>query len=173
MATKIDHLQALGYVCRDFGGRLTIVPQREFDQLFGRSGTDATRGDEELSESPFTEAHGLWWSRKIIYAVEGREEIGSIIHEMGHVFAAPHHPHHECSECHEWNWLGWEIVVARRVGAARTWSRHNAHYQTGEGGGGRWSTLTAKQRGVVVADRLAHAQKIGVVGTDGAPRSIR
>lgn len=175
MSTKADQLRALGRVCRDFGGRLAIVSQREFDRLFDEGDSDKTPWDhEELSASPFTSAHGLWWNRKIVYAVEGREEIGSIIHEMGHVFAAQHHPHHECSQCHEWNWFGWEIMMARQVDAARTWSRHNASYLTsGAKGGNPWGKLSAARRRAVVADRLAHAKKIGVLSDRGEPRSIR
>ena len=175
MSTKADQLVALARVCRDFGGRLAIVSQRTFDDLFHNdsSNRDWTWNDEELSDAPFTSAHGLWWRRKIIYAVNGREEVGTIIHEMGHVFAAPHHPFHECGECHEWNWFGWEIALARKIDAVQTWSRHNANYNTGEGGGGQWSRLSADRRKKIVADRLATARKIGVIAPGGEPRSVR
>jgi len=171
MSTRREHLLALTRICRDFGGRLAIISQREFDRLFDESNSDETPWEEEeLNPAPFTDAHGLWWSRKIIYAVEGREEVGSIIHEMGHVFASPHHPHHDCSECCEWNWFGWEIVIARRIGAARTWSRHNAGYNTGEA---LWSELSSKQRRAAVADRLARAREVGALSADGTARSVR
>ncbi len=172
MSTKVDHLIALAQICRDFGGRLAIVSQREFDDLF-HDVDDAVWQDGELSDAPFTAAHGLWWRRKIIYAVRDREEVGAIIHEMGHVFAAPHHPYHECSECREWNWFGWEIALARKIDAARSWSRHNANYSTGEGGGGQWGRLSAERRKKIVTDRIQAARKIGVIDTDGEPRSVR
>jgi hypothetical protein len=170
VSTKHDHLRALGRVCRQLGGRLAIISQRAFDDLFYHRDR---KGWEGLTDAPFTSAHGIHWRKKIIYAVRGREEVGSIIHEMGHVFAAQHHPECYCGKCHEWNWFGWEVTVARRIGASRTWSRHNARYQTGGGGGGRWETLTARKRRAVVADRLARAMKIGVLDQSGAPRSIR
>ena len=175
MSTKADHLAALAQICRDFGGRLAIVSQRDFDYLFyhDHSSQDWRWEDEELSDAPFTSAHGLWWRRKIVYAVHGREEVGAIIHEMGHVFAAPHHPYHECSACHEWNWFGWEIAIARKIDAARSWSRHNANYQTGEGGGGKWGRLAPKSRRKIVASRLMAARKIGVIDSEGEPRSVR
>lgn len=166
MSTKIDHLRALSRVCRQFGGRLVILSQAAFDRQFDGSNAD-------LSSSPFTEAHGIWWRRKIVYAVRGREEVGSIIHEMGHVFAADHHPDHDCAECREWNWFGWEIAVARQIGAGRQFSRSNATYKTGEDGGSAWGKITPEQRRAVVSDRLAHAKKIGVVTTDGSPWSLR
>lgn len=177
MSGKLDHLRALARVCRDFGGRLAIVSQREFDRLFERGGSKAApHGDEELSDSPFTSAHGLWWRRKIVYAVAGREEIGSIIHEMGHVFAAPHHPHHACDACREWDWFGWEITIARQVDAARTWARSNDNYQISGGRGEahrEWGQLSAQERRVLVVERLARARKIGVLAVDGTPRSVR
>src|SRR5262249_22242053 len=152
--------------CRDFGGKLAIVSQDVYDDLFdGRDQKDWTG----LHDSPFTCAHGLHWRKKIIYAVRGREEVGSIIHEMGHVFAAQHHPERSCGECHEWNWFGWEIAIARQVDAGRTWSRQNHNYQTGEGGGRRWGRLSAASRRHVITKRLTHAKKIGVVASDGTP----
>jgi hypothetical protein len=168
VTTKLDHLRALAQCCRQLGGRLAIVSQRAYDKLFHNH---AATIDGELHESPFTSAHGLHWSRKIIYTVHGREEIGSIIHEMGHVFADPHHPEH--SECIEWSWFGWEIALARQIGAGRTWSRQNDNYATGEDGNDDWGKLCAASRRAIVIDRLAHARTIGILSTDGTPRSVR
>lgn len=87
MPTKTDHLSALARICRRFGGRLAVISQRAYDALFEQR-VDHMYGGEELSEAPFTNAHGLWWKKKIIYAVRGRENVNNIIHEMGHVFAS-------------------------------------------------------------------------------------
>lgn len=172
MTTRADHLQALAYLCRDFGGRLAVVSQREFDRLFDDGDSEATPWDEdELSAAPFTSAHGLWWKRKIVYAVEGREEVGSILHEMGHVFACAHHPHHP--QCREWSWFGWELAIARRIGAARTWSRHNATYLVSEGGNDSWQSRTPRQKRLIVGERLAHARWLGLLDETGAPLSLR
>jgi hypothetical protein len=162
---KRDHLRALARLCRQLGGRLSIVSYRAYDDL----SVDTFVGAFHVA--PFTDAHGLHWSRKIVYVVRGREEIGSIIHEMGHVFADQHHPEHH--KCCEWSWFGWEVAVARQIGAGRTWSRQNGLYVTGDEWGGAWCHLSVKQRRAVIADRLAHARKIGVLATDGAPRSVR
>jgi hypothetical protein len=172
---KTDHLRALARVCRQFGGQLAVISQSAFDALFYEEGAPNSKcGGTELYDATFTDAHGLWWSRKIVYAVRGREQVGAVIHEMGHVFAATRHPDCYCGgECHEWNWFGWEVALARKIGAVRAWSRQNAHYQTDEGGGSMWGKLSIARRRTIVAKRLAHARKIGVLDADGAPRSIR
>jgi hypothetical protein len=172
MPSKRDQLRALARICTAFGGRLAIVSQEEFDDLFDRPTERATRRPEDLSVAPFTDAHGQWWRKKIVYAIEGREEVGTIIHEMGHVFASEHHPDHDCNSCHEWNWFGWEIALARHIGAARTWSRHNANYRIDDASH-QWSNVTPAQRRSVTLDRLAHARKRGVLDQDGLPRSLR
>jgi hypothetical protein len=170
VATKADHMHALARVCQQFGGRLSVVSQRAFDALFNQR-ADHAYGGEELSEAPFNAgAHGLWWRKKIVYAVRGRENVNNIIHEMGHVFAAPHHPDCSCEECHEWNWLGWEIALARQIAAVPTWSYHNASYAVGDGS--HWGNLSPKCRRVIVADRLAHAQKAGFLGAGNELRSL-
>lgn len=170
---KTDHLRALTHLCRQFGGRLCLVTQHEFDILFeGERGLSSGHDDHGLQEAPFADAHGLHWREKTVYAVSGRERIGPIIHEMGHVFAAPHHPSHACPQCHEWNWLGWEIAVACQIRAMPTWSRDNANYVT-DPGGVPWSELSTPQRRAVVSKRLAIARERGLVGTDDEPRSLR
>ena len=169
--TKHDQLRSLAILCRSLGGGLAIVSQDQYDHLFYDPHCDHDRDPEGVTESPFTSAHGIHWKRKIIYAVEGREEIGSIIHEMGHVFADRHHPY--SNKCSEFEWFGWEVAVARQIGPYRVWSRQNGDYATDERGGAEWSSLSTPERRALVLARLGHAQKIGVLGPDGAPRSLR
>jgi hypothetical protein len=167
VTTKAEHLRMLARVCQQWGGRLVILSEDRFYDLF-----DADQGShEELSEAPFGYGHGLHWRKKIVYALRGHERVGVIIHEMGHVFAAQHHPECFCRACHEWNWFGWEIALARQIGAVRAWSRHNANYSTGNGN--HWAGLSPVERRAVVAKRLRRARKIGVVDAGGTPRSVR
>ena len=163
---KADYLRSLARLCRRFGGRLALVSDAHYYRLFDGA---KRRRKRVLCESPFTCGHGIHWQRKLIYAVRGHEEVGSIIHEMGHVFADLHHP--ESAKSKEWSWLGWEIAVARQIGAYRMWSRQNAKYNTGRGF--LWGALSTQERRAVVVDRLACAQQIGVITHDGTPRSIR
>ena len=171
MVGKAEQLHALARACRQWGGRLAIVSEDRFYDLFDNPHRDDLYAHGELSEAPFGYGHGLHWRKKIVYAQRGHERVGVIIHEMGHVFAAPHHPECFCGKCHEWNWLGWEIALARRIGAMQAWSRHNANYSTGNEG--HWASLSVEKRRAVVARRLKRARKIGVVDADGAPRSVR
>jgi len=169
---KVDHIRALARICRQLGGRLAIISQRAFDTLFD-SRIDHRCGGEELSEAPFADAHGLWWKKKIVYAVRGRENVNNIIHEMGHVFASPHHPDCGCDACHEWNWLGWEIVLARQIKAMPTYSYHNARYALGESGKYAWGKISPARRKKIVAGRIAYARKEGFIGPSGELRSLR
>lgn len=171
--TKHDHLQALAQICEQFGGRLAIVTQRELNGLFDRDwhddDFDLERHDGYSPADGDDMQHGLNWREKIVYAVRGREKISSIIHEMGHVFVDRHPP--DSSKCREWKWFGWEMAIARRIGAWKTWSRHNASY--GVGGGVQWGELSAKRRQAVVADRIGYAKKIAILSASGEPKSIR
>jgi fructose-1,6-bisphosphatase/inositol monophosphatase family enzyme len=171
--TKRDHLQACRQLCRQFGGQLAVVSQTDYDAMFNsHAGRHRARThlDGELHEAPFTSFHGLHWNRKIVYTVCGHEEVGSIIHEMGHVFAGPLHPDHP--QCSEWDWFGWEIAIARQIGAVHTWSGHNRNYCINDDGK-EWGKLSAKQRRALTAERLAYARKIGILDTTGTPRNIR
>lgn len=172
MSTVHEQLEDLGKICRDLGGRFLILPQAEFD--------DAVDADEDIC-GPGTAGsrfeYAIHWKKKILYAMRGTTHIGFIIHEAGHVFADRHDPDDDA--CDEWAWLGWEIAVARRLGAWAAWSRQNASYHLGEGtrtGVGAdkdWRDLSASERRAIVADRVAHAKKIGVLSPSGVPRSLR
>lgn len=179
MTTRADHLRTLSQICRQFGGQLVIVTQSEFEALFEASRDVPNRDVDGLSEASFTDAHGIHWRDKIVYAVRGREQIRAIIHEMGHIFAAIHPPDYEhpqehwsdeCLDCHEWHWFGWEIALARHIGATRVWCQGNAYYQTTKG---PWEELTSSQRRTIVINRLAHAKKLGLLGEDNFPRNRR
>lgn len=177
--TKITHLRALAQICRKLGGQLLIVPRSTLSALFNRDWPDEPDEDFDLEKlerqggySPAEDGnmeHGQNWRDKIIYAMKGHESIGSIIHEMGHVFADPHPP--DSSRCREWRWFGWEMSVARQIGAWETWSRHNNEY--GVGADEAWGYLSARKRQAVIGDCIRLAKKIGVVSASGEPRSLR
>ncbi|HSX23236.1 MAG TPA: hypothetical protein VLE97_10735 [Gaiellaceae bacterium] len=180
--TKADHVAALARICEQLGGRLAIVPQREISTMFNRDwpdydgplGLEADAGfdlehHEGFSSPDDCDSHGLEWRKQIVYAVRGRESVGRIIHEMGHVFASHYPP--DSSRCREWSWFGWEMAIARQIGAWQTWSRHNEDY--GVGRDDDWGSLSARRRQALIAERTSHAKKIGILGEAGEPRSIR
>ena len=171
--TPRKQLTALATICRRLGGQLVICESQ--DAFF-----EILDADENIC-MPGTvgsvSEYGIHWKKKIVYAVHDTEHIGSIIHEAGHVFADRHDP--DDAECDEWVWLGWEIAVARRLGAWSTWSRQNANYHLGNGiyrgvgKGKNWRELSARAKHLIVVDRLAHAKKIGLISPRGVPRSVR
>ena len=172
-STAREQLAALAAICRRLGGQLVICESQ--DAFF-----EILDADEDVC-MPGTvgsiSEYGIHWRKKIIYAVRDTRHIGFIIHEAGHVFADRHDPDDE--KCDEWAWLGWEITVAKRLGAWHAWSRQSATYALGDGiasGAGKdkdWCQLSTKERAAIVADRIAHAKKIGVLSPRGVPRSIR
>lgn len=173
MSRSFDQLRTLARICRGLGGQFKIVSsQKEWDALF-----DAREGLCMPHTVGSRYEYGIRWDRKIVYAGRNTTHIGFVIHEAGHVFADRHPPND--AKCVEWEWLGWEITVARQIGAMRAWSIQNGNYHMGEGidgGVGKnkdWSDLTAKERQAIITDRVAHAQKVGLIGADGSPRSIR
>ena len=175
--TKRYHLQALARICQKLGGQLMLVPRQTLSDMFNRDWPEDKRIDLARMErrggySPAVGDdmdHGQNWRDKIIYAARGRESIGSIIHEMGHVFADLHPP--DSSKCCEWKWFGWEMAVARRISAWETWSKYNDCY--GVGGPFSWGDLSAKERQALIDERIQHAKKIGVLSATGIPRSLR
>ena len=175
MTKAREQLEALARICRRLGGKLMILSRRNFIALLEDD------DDEDGIALPLTAGsrheYGIDWRKKIIYVARGTNHIGYIIHEAGHVFADRHEP--DDAKCDEWTWLGWEIAVARRIGAWHTWSRQNGNYHMGEGsadGVGKdkdWYDLSSVERRAIIADRLAHAKKIGLLTRRGAPRSVR
>lgn len=167
--TAREQLEALARICRRLGGKLVIVSQQDFRSLLDDIDVPWTVGSKRK--------YGIDWERKIVYVERDTKHIGFIIHEAGHVFADRHPP--DDAKCDEWEWLGWEIAVARRIGAWRAWSRQNGNYHMGDGidgGIGKdkdWYALSAKARRAIIEDRLAHAKKIGVISKRCAPRSVR
>ena len=159
-------LRKLGRICRSLGGRLVLLPSPNIAFL------DALETHRNLS-TPDTSGskleYGIRWRRKLIYAVRDTDHIGYIIHEAGHVFAERFSPDHD--KCDEWEWLGWEIAVARSIGAYREWSEQNCGYSVGDDGD--WGGLSQTRQEEIAVERVAHAKKIGLLSKRGAPRSVR
>ena len=144
---------ALARLCRQWGGSLLVLAVDDFERCMK---------NDEYSEAPFTSWHGINWSRREILAVDGRLDVGAVIHEMGHVFADIHFPGDEMS------WLGWEIGTALSVGAYREWSRQNSNYSI-DGDGTEWGMQTRSERRALVRDLLSNAFSNGLVDSNARP----
>lgn len=101
--------------------------------------------------------------------------VNGIIHEMGHVFATKHRP--ESQACNEPDFLGWEIALARSVGAFDAWSEDNASYTINhEDGYFEWGDLCIAPSAVerrIVAGYIKRSRNLGLVSTRNRPLAIR
>lgn len=167
MNRAVKELQRL---CRAWGGDLILMPRRAFELLehYDRSGA------RMFTPAPASSFHGLNWDAKLVFATHEDVNAGSVIHEMGHVFAS------DVSErdCDEWSWLGWEIRLAQQVGAYRVWSKQNEAYVMGDYDGlgvdgEEWGTITSGGRRAVARDRIAAGKRFRIINRSGRPIAIR
>lgn len=156
----------LSRLCRRWGGSLVLMPEPEFRAL--NFNARATNG---LTQAP-DDNHAIDWPNWKVLAVADRVNPGAVIHEMGHLFLAEGAP----KTTDEPDWLGWEIVLARRAGCYRTWSKQNADYFIDDWNGQPgcdWDQFEPAQRRRLIIDRIAYAKKIGIVSRSGVPLCTR
>lgn len=162
-------------ICKAWRGELKFVNHERYEELFASelstpSGMDSQRALGYL-DSPSARWHGLVWERKHIYVVPEHANPGTIIHEMGHVFA-DYGANPEDSD--EWEWLGWEICMARWARCFKVWSEQNSTYGLGdEYDSEDWGYISAKVRKSVIADRIAHGKAKGIIDKNNRPLSVR
>lgn len=162
----------LGALCRAWGGRLTIVSSETFAEIERDFMHASDRFVHPISLAPFTDGHAIDWHAKKIIASVASACVGAIIHEMGHVFASLVDPDHE--DVNEWDWLGWEIAVARLVRCYRAWDAANGRYQLeGNGQTMTWGELSVAEKRRVAADRIDWSAALGLVDDNLRPLAIR
>lgn len=160
-------IEQLGQICKSWGGSLNFVSTTEYEELFMR---DHARR-EGWSDSPSASWHGVVWEPRRVYVVPEHANAGTIVHEMGHVFA-DHGGNPENSD--EWKWLGWEICLARWVRCYRMWSEQNDSYGLGdEWDNDEWGSLTPARRKALIKDRIAESRKWGIIDKFDRPLSVR
>lgn len=154
-------LAYLSRLCRRWGGELIIVTEQVFNsQDYLSPGISAAPDGWHAIDIP----------RRRVLTAFGHADPGNVIHEMGHLFLVEADP----ANGTEWNWLGWEIVLARRARCYRAWSKASESYVlNGEFMGCDWSYLTRDERGRVEAERIDWAMAIGIVSQDGEPLCTR
>lgn len=146
MWEKFKYLQRLA---RRWGGSLNLVTRETYVNL-----------PYTVGASPVEDKHAVDWDHRAVYVVKGHIRLPNIIHEMGHVFASPHHP--GSSKCTEIPWLGWEFLLAKRLNILREWYEDYRNY----GLGYLWHShdlgdLTCDERKLVLkkAVRLSRANR--------------
>lgn len=157
--TMTGPLAYLSRLCRRWAGELLLVTGAEFSDLNGRLDSSVHPLDH----------HAIAKRERLVFVESAFANPGTIIHEMGHVFL-------DDTELDERDWLGWEIALARRARCVRIWSAQNAGYQVGDFEDlpwPVWSDLTRDEKRRLVADRIAHARKIGILSPNGVPLCTR
>jgi hypothetical protein len=146
----VDYLVGLAKLrelTRSWGGGIVEVPFR--DPLWNR---------ESISAAPFCFKLGVDYKEKTIFMVEGAE-LGSIIHEMGHIFASRWCP----AESAEYNFFGWEFMVAVKLGLVDEWLDTTGDYTVGGNKTVEFCEMTIDEQSDLIEERVQHARKIGLV----------
>lgn len=115
MYAKFKYLQRLA---RRWGGELRLVTMQTYDNL-----------PYTALPSPVEKMHSVDYEHRTVYVVKGHIKLPNIIHELGHVFASPHHPN--AQKQNEIPWLGWEFLMAKRLRILREWYKDYANYGLG------------------------------------------
>lgn len=169
--TNSEAVNKLIEITKSWGGTLDLVTLPEYNKtvltLFGKR--------YKGWSFPPDDYHALHWESKRIIAVADEAKCGFLIHEMGHLFLNQEDPCHS-QEC-EWEWMGWEVALAKYVGCYRLWSEHNGSYCISnprvEDKLIMWRRATAIIKSAAVANRLQHARDIGLLDTHDNPVTRR
>src|SRR4029077_1646409 len=156
-------MSALAYLsrlCVRWGGELIPLPSPSFHAMTRCPG---------VSTHPLG-AHAIDHARHQIFVSRRLVNPGTVIHEMGHVFL----DEGKTSTTYEPDWLGWEIMLARRARCYREWSSQNAGYIIYTGRKEHeWQELSPRQRRRCISNRINYAREIGILSRDGAPLCTR
>jgi hypothetical protein len=158
-------IRSLKKLCKDWGGSLELVSEEEYDNL---------KELENFSDAPFTHADlGVMWDEKrIVFTSRCEVHPVGIIHEMGHVFADLHSPTFEASGS-EMDFLGWEVLVARKVRISLdTWFEENKDYIIDIDDNSDLGAVPLKDRSKFAALFIDFSTKAGLV-KNGKPVTIR
>lgn len=158
-------VERLQRITSRWGGKLIVVSWGAFCELMN------DRGLIELA--PAATGLGLNWKDKLIFVAREHVNPGAIIHEMGHVFADREWPSNN-----EFDWLGWEICLARKAGCYRAWDKQNAGHGVFDVGitgieDNEWGYLTRPERQRITRDRIAYGIKTKIIDKNHSPLAIR
>ncbi len=165
-------LERLRALSAPWGGTLRILGLAAFEDLAEEDG---------YSWAPFATASsgiGVHHARRIVLlaAPMRSHRVAEVLHEMAHVFASRVEP----DEAEEYDFLGWEMAVARLTGLPWSAWREKNDYQMWADGSQkdyRWAAevhaCTDAQMEALFADRLARARELGQVDAEARPLCVR
>ncbi len=171
MTKSLDYLAKFA---RKWRGDLILVDRPTFDWTFKAYDGPAYEDNSPFHLAPFTnKSLGVNYVTKTVYAVADNLTLNGVIHELGHVFADSQDPDH----ADEYEWLGWEIALAKQAGCYRVWSAENKDYGIADNAVAPktrdWGYLTATQKAKLAAERVAHAVELGLVSLTGHALALR
>lgn len=119
----------LARIAESWGGKLQFMNN---DTVLKCVDRDTRRARSRPSQQCYYSDPGLsddglvvttHWRRKVIYISPElypapKKVLGTLIHEMGHVFADPKPP----DDADELEWLGWEVALARWANCYEAWN---------------------------------------------------
>jgi hypothetical protein len=156
----VTALAHLAQICQRWGGELIILPDSAFNDMLTHP---------DVTSHP-SESHAIDHKRRQIFATHEGVCPGTVIHEMGHIFLEEADP----STTFEPDWLGWEIALAHQVRCYRAWSAQNTGYNfTWRGKNQEWGELILQEERRFIANRFAHARRLGILDRKGRPLCTR
>lgn len=172
MTTNANPLAKLQRMAKRWGGEVVVETTRRFDPMHPYLILDRV----DVSTAPFDSYYAInWHERRVLIdpVVAGRVSIPSVIHEMGHVFASRRSPNN--LRCDETSWLGWEYLIAKRVGCIMAdW--HGWHDGYGLGSlydGYDYGALSKREQQEAITYAIAAGKHHGNITADGRPRAVR
>lgn len=172
MSARLEHLERLADLCSEWGGSLALVSEHTFNRVFYTTPAAVGPDGWPFVEAPFADWAGMHWDAKLIVGVHDRVNVNAVIHEMGHVFACKTDPNGvKWDGSYEWDFLGWEMAVAYKVGCYQQWSDQNSAY--GVDDGSNWGDLSLDARAAMIKERMEAAATAGLLDANGHPLAIR
>lgn len=147
--TYIQHCQR---IAERLGGKLEFVSEEAYEVL---------RQDPFVSDCPFSDGLAVNYEKKTVYVwLDGLadDEVGSILHELGHVLASPDEPH----VSNELPFMGWEYSLAKSFKGEAAWFL-SCQYYVIDAEGTEFRELTPSRRRAFLEERLEEAKKRGLI----------
>ena len=126
-----------------------------------------------VNGAPFSNDLGVDYEHKLVFAVTGAlyENPGGVILEMGHVFASLVAP----QDADEYDFLGWEFMLARKVGLVDEWLDSMDDYSIADSPNiafPEFGYMELDDQDEVLCARVEHARELGlIIGEE--PVSVR